>query len=62
MLCSAYYVPELSGNLILVLYLTKRGYHINFVDNGCRILDGSSILCGIAYESENLYILKATPV
>ena len=59
---SAYYVPELSGNLILVSYLTKQGYHINFADNGCRILDGSGILCGIAYESENLYILKATPV
>jgi hypothetical protein len=58
----AYYVPELSGNLISVSYLTKRGYHINFTDNGCRIRDGSGTLCRIAYESENLYILKATPV
>lgn len=45
-----------------VSYLTKRGYHINFTDNGCRIRDGSGTLCRIAYESENLYILKATPV
>ena len=59
---NAYYVPELSGNLISVSYLIKRGYQVNFRNTSCRILDTAGILCGIAYEVESLYILKATPV
>ena len=59
---NAYYVPELSGNLISVSYLTKRGYQVNFGNDGCRILDSAGTLCGKANEIESLYILKATPV
>ena len=60
---TAYYVPNLSGNLISVSYLTKRGYSVNFNDNRCHIFSKSQELCGVlAQEVDNLYILNAKPV
>ena len=34
---SAYYVPGVSGNLLSVSYLIKRGYSVNFHDDKCHI-------------------------
>jgi hypothetical protein len=59
---TAYYVPNLSGNLISVSYLTKRGYSVNFNNSQCRIFTKSSELCGVAQDIDNLYILNAKPV
>ncbi|KIL57633.1 hypothetical protein M378DRAFT_16140, partial [Amanita muscaria Koide BX008] len=60
---SAYFVPDLSGNLISISYLTKRGYGVNFDEGGCCILNKKSgDLCGVAHEVDNLYILNATPI
>ena len=59
---TAYYVPNLSGNLISVSYLTKRGYSVNFNDSGCRIFSKDGELCGLAKDVDNLYILNAKPV
>ena len=57
-----YYVPNLSGNLISVSYLTKQGYSVNFDNSQCQIFTKSGELCGVAQDVDNLYILNAKPV
>jgi hypothetical protein len=59
---TAYYVPNLSGNLISVSYLTKRGYSVNFDNSQCQIFTKSGELCGVAQDVDNLYILNAKPI
>jgi len=60
---SAYYVPDVSGNLLSVSYLIKRGYSVNFNNNECRILcKQDQELCGIAKEVDGLFIVNAKPI
>ena len=60
---SAYYVPEVSGNLLSVSYLLKRGFTVNFSNTECRIFcNTKQDLCGIAKENDGLFIVNATPV
>ena len=47
---TAYYVPNLSGNLISVSYLTKQGYSVNFDNSQCQIFTKSGKLCGVAQD------------
>ncbi|OCH89832.1 hypothetical protein OBBRIDRAFT_698863, partial [Obba rivulosa] len=56
-----YHVPEMNGNLLLVSRLTKEGYSIKFVGQGCHILKESGQIAGTAYKRGNLYILNAEP-
>jgi len=52
---SAYYVPDVSGNLLSVSYLIKRGYSVNFSDDECRIFcKQDRELCGIAKEVDGI--------
>ena len=60
---SAYYIPNISGNLLSVSYLLKQGFSINFNNDECRILcNKDQELCEIAEEVASLFILKAKPV
>ena len=60
---SAYYVPDVSGNLLSVSYLIKRGYSVNFSDDECRIFcKQDRELCGIAKEVDGLFIVNAKPI
>ena len=59
---TAYYMPNLSRNLISISYLTKQGYSVNFNDSGCHIFSKDGELCGLAKDVDNLYILNAKPV
>ena len=59
---TTYYVPNLSGNLISISYLTKQGYSVNFDNCQCWIFTKSGKLCGVAQDVDNLYILNAKPV
>ena len=60
---SAYYVPNVSSNLLSVSYLLKRGFSVNFNNNKCRIFcNKDQELCGIAKEVDGLFILNAKPV
>ena len=62
-ICSMYYVPDISGNLLSVSYLIKRGYSVNFNNNKCHILcKQDQELCGIAKEVEGLFIVNAKPI
>ena len=60
---SAYYVPDVSKNLLSVSYLIKRGYSVNFNNNKCHILcKQDQELCGIAKEVDGLFIVNAKPI
>jgi Reverse transcriptase (RNA-dependent DNA polymerase)/gag-polypeptide of LTR copia-type/GAG-pre-integrase domain len=60
---SAYYVPDVSGNLLSVSYLIKQGYSVNFSDNECHIFcKQDRKLCGIAKEVDGLFIVNAKPI
>ena len=60
---SAYYVPDVSRNLLSVSYLIKQGYSINFSNDECRIFcKQEQELCGIAKEVDGLFIVNAKPI
>ena len=60
---SAYYVPNISGNLLSISYLLKQGFSVNFNNNECQIFCiEDQELCGIAKEVDGLFILKAKQV
>ena len=60
---SAYYIPNISSNLLSVSYLLKQGFSVNFNHNECQIFcNKDQELCGIAKEVDGLFILKAKPV
>ena len=57
---SAYYIPNISGNLLSISYLLKQGFSVNFNNDKCRIFSNKDQeLCGIAKEVDGLLILKA---
>ena len=35
---NCFYVPALTKNTIYVSYLNKKGFHLNFRNNGCSIM------------------------
>ena len=54
-ICSMYYEPDVSRNLLSVSYLIKRGYSVNFNNNECHIFcKQDQELCGIAKEVDGL--------
>ena len=60
---SAYYMPNVSGNLLSISYLLKQGFSVNFNNNECCIFcNKDQELCGIAKEVDGLFILKAKPM
>ena len=62
-ICSTYYVPDVSRNLLSISYLIKRGYSVNFNNNKCHILcKQDQELCGIAKEVDGLFIVNAKPI
>ena len=62
-ICSTYYMPDLSRNILSISYLIKRGYSVNFNNNECRILcKQDQELCGIAKEVDGLFIVNAKPI
>ena len=48
---SAYYVPDISRNLLSISYLLKQGFSVNFCSNECCIFSNKGQeLCGTAKE------------
>ena len=45
-----YYVPALTWNIIYVSYMNKKGFHLNFSNNGCSIM-----LNDVLYANGTLY-------
>lgn len=46
---NVYYIPKLSGNLLSVSELCRKGYVVKFNDKGCLILDGCNIIATGTY-------------
>ena len=54
------HMPELNGNLLLVLHFTKCGSEMHFVSKGCSILDQCKIVACKGNLHGNLYIMQIT--
>lgn len=56
-LTNVLYVPELNGNFISIMKLSKNKYSVSFEENKCEIKVNNEQI-GVAYLSSNLYILN----
>ena len=54
------HTPGMDGNLVSIWQLTKNGFHINFGENGVKIVDAKShhIIAKVYLDSNNLYKLQ----
>ena len=53
---NCFYVTSLTTNIIYVFYLNKKGFHLNFCDNGCYIMLNDVFYAGATLSNE-IYIL-----